>query len=88
MVAYVDVLGPSMSHRIRCHCNSSLVVFMNDGWSHLKFSTSTSNLQSQIASWVAALRATYSASAVDSANVACFLLSQLTASLAKENKFP
>ena len=49
---------------------------------------SANNLRSQTASWVAVLGATYSASVVDNATVAYFLLSQLTAPPASENTFP
>ena len=49
---------------------------------------SDNNLLSHIASCVAALRATYSASVVDSATTGCFLLDQAMAAPDIINRFP
>ena len=83
-IAYINVIGPSMTHRILCQCNTSLMSLLITMGSWRGFPTSVSNLRSQSASWVTILSATYSASVVDSATRACFLLSQLTAQLAKK----
>ena len=70
----------------KCSFSITTLIFDVD-FSSRGFPTSVSNLRSQSASWVAILRATYSASVVNSATRACFLLSQLTAQLAKKARF-
>ena len=80
----IDVLGPGMFRASAiAPWLSSLITIGFVG-----ICKSVSNFWNHVASCVAKLSATYSASAVDSATTACFLLSQLTAPPASINTFP
>lgn len=78
MVLCVNVLCSWVCHRVSCNTNGSFIVLHN----HRSFDSETwkseGRYQIQVASWIAQLKPTYSASVVDSVRFGCFLLDQQT----------